>query len=74
MCSPGWGILVAFDWNDLPVGREFDCQFLKKVKSLPHALPPPPAAFTLIGALVGKQYEKSIFSTDPMLLGFPAYS
>ena len=24
MCSPGWGNLVAFDWNDLPVGREFD--------------------------------------------------
>ena len=23
MCSPGWGNLVAFDWNDLPVGREF---------------------------------------------------
>ena len=27
MCSPGWGNLVAFDWNDLPVGREFDCKF-----------------------------------------------
>ena len=24
MCSPGWGNLVAFDGNDLPVGREFD--------------------------------------------------
>ena len=24
MCSPGWGNLVAVDWNDLPVGREFD--------------------------------------------------
>ena len=24
MCSPGWGNLVAFDWNDLPMGREFD--------------------------------------------------
>ena len=24
MCSLGWGNLVAFDWNDLPVGREFD--------------------------------------------------
>ena len=30
MCSLGWGNLVAFDWNDLPVGREFDCKFLKK--------------------------------------------
>ena len=38
------GNLVAFDWNDLPVGREFDCQFLKNVKSPPHALPPPPPA------------------------------
>ena len=27
MCSPGWGNLVASDWNDLPVGREFDCKF-----------------------------------------------
>ena len=42
MCSLGWGNLVAFDWNDLPVGRKFDCKFLKKVKSPPHALPPPP--------------------------------
>ena len=42
MCSPGWGNLVAFDWNDLPVGREFDGKFLKNVKSPPHALPPPP--------------------------------
>ena len=41
MCSLGWGNLVAFDWNDLPVGREFDCKFLEKVKSPPHALPPP---------------------------------
>ena len=51
MCSLGWGNLVAIDWNDLPVGREFDCQFLKNVKSPPHALPPPPATgFTLKGA------------------------
>ena len=42
MCSLGWGNLVAIDWNDLPVGREFDCQFLKNVKSPAHALPPPP--------------------------------
>ena len=54
MCSLGWGNLVAFDWNELPVGREFDCKFLKKVNSPPHALPPPPptpAGITLIGAL-----------------------
>ena len=31
MCKPGCGNLVAFDWNDLPVGREFDCKFLKNV-------------------------------------------
>ena len=54
MCSLGWGNLVGFDWNDLPVGREFDWKFLKKVKSPPHALPPPPAGITLIGALVVK--------------------
>ena len=28
MCSLGWGNLVAFDWNDLPLGREFDCIIL----------------------------------------------
>ena len=49
MCSPGRGNLVAFDWNDLPVGREFDRKCLKNVKSPPYALPPP-ACFTLIGA------------------------
>ena len=41
MCSPGWGNLVAFDWNDLPVGRELDGKFLKTVKSPPHAPPSP---------------------------------
>ena len=51
MCSLGWGNLVTFDWNDLPVGRELDCKFLKKVKSPPYALPPLPASMTLIGAL-----------------------
>ena len=24
MCSPGWGNLVAIDWNDLQVGRKLD--------------------------------------------------
>ena len=44
--------LVAIDWNDLPVHREFDDKFLKNVKSPPYALPPPPpAGLTLIGAL-----------------------
>ena len=38
ICSPGRGNLVTFDWNDLPVGREFDGKFLKNVKSPPHAL------------------------------------
>ena len=42
MSSLGWGNLVAFDWNDLLVGRGFDCKFLKKVKSPPYALPAPP--------------------------------
>ena len=30
MWSLAWGNLVAFGWNDLPVGREFDRKFLKK--------------------------------------------
>ena len=34
MCSLGWGNLVAIDWNDLPVGREFDCKCLKNVESM----------------------------------------
>ena len=38
ICSPGWGNLVAFDWNDLPVDREFYGKFLKNVKSPPYAL------------------------------------
>ena len=42
MCSLERGNLVTFDWNGLPVGKEFDCKFLKKVKSPPYALPPPP--------------------------------
>ena len=40
MCSPGWGNLVAIDGNDLPVGREFDCKFLKNVNTPLHAMPP----------------------------------
>jgi len=60
MCSLGWGNLVAFDWNDLPVGREFDCKFLKKVKSPPYALPPP-AGITLIGALLPTHLRNAHF-------------
>ena len=47
MCSPGWGNLVAIDWNDLPVGREFDGKFLKNFKSPPYALPPPPCRLNI---------------------------
>ena len=36
MSSPGWGNLVAIDWNGLPVGGEFDCKFLKM--SIPHPM------------------------------------
>ena len=43
MCSPGWGNLVAIDWDDLPVGREFDGKFLKNVISHPMPFP----AYTL---------------------------
>ena len=59
MCSLGWGNLVAFDWNDLPVGREFDCKFLKKVKSSPHALPPHPPALHVHNVVVNDASGKS---------------
>ena len=38
------------DWNDLPMGREFDGKFLKNVKSPSHAPPTPPlpASLTII--------------------------
>jgi len=48
LCVPNY----YFDWNDLPVGREFDCKFFKK--SNPHPMPCLPrssAGITLIGAL-----------------------
>ena len=47
MCSPGWGNLFAIDWNDLPVGREFDGKFLKNFESPPYALPPPPCRLNI---------------------------
>ena len=53
VCILGWENLVAFDWNDLPVGREFDCKFLKKVKSPPYALPPPPRHYIDRGIIEG---------------------
>ena len=40
-CSPGWGNLVTFDWNNLPVGREFNGKVVKNVKSALHSLLPP---------------------------------
>ena len=49
MCSLRWGNLVAFDWNDLPVGREFDGKFLKNVKSPPHAHAPTEVSVESIG-------------------------
>ena len=47
MCSPGWGNLFAIDWNDLPVGREFDGKFWKNFKSPPYALPHPPCRLNI---------------------------
>ena len=34
MCISRWGNFCAFDWNNLPVGREFDGKFYNNVKSL----------------------------------------
>ena len=48
MCSPGWGDLVAIDWNDLPVGREFECKFFEKC----HIPTPCPASPPLPTALL----------------------
>ena len=59
--------MVAFDWNDLPVGREFDDKFLKNLKSPPHALPPPtpvPRRLTLIGALFKRSMLPCFGSTN----------
>ena len=61
MCRLGWGIFCAFDCNGLPVGREFDGKFLKNVKSPPHALPPPPTSFKLIGAFNSSVPEFSMY-------------
>ena len=57
MWSLGWGNLVAFDWNDLPVGREFDRKFLKKVKSPPYALPPPRRHYIYRCIITGQTYR-----------------
>ena len=56
MCSQGWGNLVAIDWNDLPVDREFDDKFLKNVKSPPHALHGPNSSFLVF--LVDNNYSR----------------
>ena len=80
MCSPGWGNLVAIDWNDLPMGREFDDNFLKNVKSPPHALPspppsPPPAGLTLIGTLLEAiDVMISFMSLQSELISFGIFS
>ena len=63
IASPGWGNLVAFDWNDLPVGREFDCKFLKHVKSPPHALPPPTPHPPLVRWLSAK-FWRDLYRAD----------
>ena len=64
MCSPGRGNLVAFDWNDLPVGREFDDKFWENVTSPPHSLPPPPPGLALIGALFKRSMLPCFGSTN----------
>ena len=47
--------LVVIDSNDLPLAGKLTANFLKNVKSPPHALPSPPpptpTGLTLIGAL-----------------------
>ena len=42
MCSPGWRNLVAFDWNDLPVGGEIfeKCQIPTPCPASPPHPPP----------------------------------
>ena len=64
MCSLRWGNLVAFDWNDLPVAREFDCKFSKKVKSPPYALPPlpPPRRHYIDRCIISKHFQAHLLS------------
>jgi len=33
MYSQGWENFCTFDWNDLPMSREFDGKFVKNAKS-----------------------------------------
>ena len=64
MCSPGWGNLVAIDWNDLPMGREFDDNFLKNIKSPPHAqpsLPPTPCWLNIDRYIIRGHWCNDIF-------------
>ena len=84
MCSPGWGNLVAIEWNDLPVGREFEGKFLKNVKSPPHALPPSlpcrlnidrciNLSISLVSAVAEQQILKTPFNmTSSCILDFQA--
>ena len=62
--------LGTFEWNDLPVGREFDGKVLKNVKSPPHALPPPrsPTLWYLLGALTINDRGKHAGESDDCFL------
>ena len=48
---PKIGLSVKIEWNDLPMGREFDGNFFKNVKSPPHAPPPTPHRLYIDGCL-----------------------
>ena len=63
MCSPGWGNLVAIDWNDLPVGRNLTAKFLKNVKSPPHTLPPPRPRRLNIDRCIVDKFPSSVHTT-----------
>ena len=70
---PGWEIQLYFYLTFLPGGREFHSNFLANVKIPPYApsppIPPPPAGFTLIGALaVKKKAINASFELDSSVL------
>ena len=61
--------MVAFDWNDLLVGREFDGKFLKNIKSPPLAHKKSSTYFLLLSSL-GYSSRQNLHTTKSELSSF----